>query len=103
MRRIVLLAVLAAMLTACGVGRPPADASGEQIYRLLCANCHGVDLEGRIGPALGPDTLAASQPDEFIVITVRHGRGRMPSFSSSLSDDQIARLVAYIREVQAGG
>jgi mono/diheme cytochrome c family protein len=98
-----MVAVLAAALAACGVGRPPADAGGAEIYRLLCANCHGVDLEGRLAPALGPGSLTDGQPDEFIVITVRHGRGRMPSFSSTLSDEQITRLVAYIREVQAGG
>lgn len=102
MTRRVLIAGLALALAACGVGRPPPDASGEQIYRALCANCHGVELEGRIGPPLGPGSNATDQPDRFIEITVRHGRGSMPSFRATLEDDQIGRLIDYLRKVQNG-
>ena len=98
-RRILALAFVVA-LSACGVGGPPADASGEQIFKSLCASCHGVDLEGRIGPALGPGSNAAGQPDSFIEVTVLHGRGSMPSFRSTLDDVQVARLIGYLREVQ---
>lgn len=92
------------MLTAaCSVGRPPGDATGEEIYARLCANCHGSDLSGGIGPALGPGSSSVSEPDEFIVFTVVNGRGRMPSFESTLDESQVDRLVDYIREVQDGG
>lgn len=94
---LVLLAV-----AGCGVSRPPADATGDEIYRMLCANCHGAALEGRIGPPLGPGSNTAEQPDDFIELTLIHGRGRMPSFRSSLDDAQIRRLIDYIREVQRG-
>lgn len=91
---------LALTITACGVGRPPEDASGAEIYRLLCANCHGADLSGGLGPSLGPDSPSASQPDSFLEVSIMRGRGRMPSFSSSLDQDQLSRLIDYIREVQ---
>ena len=90
------------LLSACSVGRPADDASGEEIYQQLCANCHGADLTGGFGPALGPGSNAASQPDEFLEVSILNGRGRMPSFSSSLDDAQLDRLIIYIREVQAG-
>jgi mono/diheme cytochrome c family protein len=89
-----------AVSTGCAT-RVPEDATGEQIYMQLCARCHGAELEGRVGPALGVGSNSASQPDEFLVFTIDNGRGRMPSFSSTLRRNQIDRLVAFIREVQA--
>lgn len=68
----------------------------------MCATCHGVDLSGGIGPALGPGSNSAGLPDRFLEITIMNGRGRMPSFSSTLDDDQLDRLISYIRKVQEG-
>lgn len=90
------------LLTACSVGRPPEDATGEEIYAQLCANCHGDDLSGGVGPALGPGSASVGESDEFLEFTIVNGRGRMPSFESSLDDAQLDRLVGYIREVQSG-
>lgn len=90
-------------LAACSLGRPAADATGEEIYAQLCSRCHGADLEGGVsGPPLGPGSNSAEESDEFLEFTILNGRGRMPSFSSTLDDPQLDRLVAYIREVQAG-
>lgn len=95
-----LVLVVALGLAACGVGRPPEDATGGEVYRLLCANCHGSDLSGGLGPPLGSDSPSAAQPDAFLEVSIMRGRGRMPSFSTSLNEDQLARLIDYIREVQ---
>lgn len=89
-------------LGACSLGRPAEDATGEEIFAQLCSRCHGADLQGGIGPSLGPGSAVADATDEFIEFTVVHGRGRMPSFSSTLDQDQLDRLVAYIREVEQG-
>ena len=96
-RSLIVVCLLA--LTACA-GPPPADATGQQIYEQVCANCHAVDLSGGVGPDLGPGSNAADQDDDFLVLTITRGRGRMPSFDSTLSDDQIARVVDYLRTVQ---
>lgn len=100
MRNAAAIALL--FVVACGVGRPPPEASGAEIYSMLCANCHGDDLEGRIGPPLGPGSNSAALADSFLEITIEHGRGRMPSFARVLSDEQLTRLIDYIREVQQG-
>ncbi len=99
MIRLVLASLLVGSLSAC-VGRPPEDATGDQIYLQLCANCHGDSLQGAVGPSLGPGSNAASQPDEFLRVSISQGRGRMPSFQSSLSDEQVERLIGYIRQEQ---
>lgn len=100
MKRVAVIVFTVLALSACSVGRPAEDASGEEIYIQLCSNCHGDDLNGGLGPALGPGSNAASESDEFLELTILNGRGRMPSFSRSLDDAQLDRLIAYIREVQ---
>lgn len=93
--------LILAMLPSC-VGRPPQDATGEEIYLQVCANCHGAAMEGGLGPALGPGTNAAEQPDDFLVATITQGRGRMPSFATTLTGDQVDRLIDFLREAQRG-
>lgn len=88
-----------ALLGSC-VERPPQDASGGEIYQQVCSRCHAPDLSGGIGPPLGPNSGAASQPDEQISQTISRGKGRMPSLSNTLSEDQIERVIAYLREQQ---
>jgi mono/diheme cytochrome c family protein len=90
------------VVSACSLGGPPDDASGEEIYTELCTSCHGADLSGGVGPALGPGSNAEDESDEFLVFTITNGRGRMPSFESTLNEEQVDRLVGYIREVQDG-
>jgi mono/diheme cytochrome c family protein len=99
MRRLIMLALVTVSVSGC-VGRPGEDATGQEIYLQLCSNCHGDQLEGGLGPALGPGAAAATQPDDFLRVTILEGRGRMPSFSSSLTDEQVHRLIGYIREAQ---
>ncbi len=96
----VVVLCLVVVLAACSVGRPGDDETGQEIYQLLCANCHAEDLTGGLGPDLGPGSSSARQPDEFIELAILRGRGSMPSFSSSLDSEQVDRLVGYLREEQ---
>jgi mono/diheme cytochrome c family protein len=79
---------------------PPDEASGQQIYEQVCSNCHGVDLEGGLGPAIGAGSNSAEQAEEFLTLTITRGRGRMPSFDATLTDEQVERLVEYVRSRQ---
>lgn len=97
-----LLLALLMLLAACNGSPPPDTATGEEIVKSICAQCHNADLSGRVGPALGPGSNAASQSDEFLRVTITNGRGSMPSFSSTLTPAQIDSVIAYIRKVQAG-
>ena len=103
MRRLAIVALLGVVVSAC-VGRPEADASGEVRNQAgyVAQRQPQPKLEGGVGPPLGPGTYAAEQPDEYLRVTIVEGRGRMPSFSSSLTDDQVGRLIDYLREAQAG-
>lgn len=94
-------AAIAALVvaTGCNLGGPGSDATGEEIYVQLCARCHGVGLDGGVGPALGPGSNAAEEDDEYLEFTILNGRGRMPSFPA-LDDAQVERLIAHLRAVQ---
>lgn len=100
MRSIPILLAMLLSVTACS--GPAEDASGEDVYLQVCARCHGADLGGGVGPALGAGSEAAERTDEYLLGTITNGRGRMPSFSQTLSEGQIDRVVAYLRQVQAG-
>jgi|FLYL01.1.fsa_nt_gi mono/diheme cytochrome c family protein len=93
-----LLLAAALLLVACS--SVPKDASGEQIYATLCARCHGADLQGGVGPPLGPGSSAAQAPDSYLEETILRGRGRMPSFQGALDSGQVERLIRYLRERQ---
>jgi mono/diheme cytochrome c family protein len=73
--------------------------SGEDLFKNICQGCHMPDAKGAIGagayPALAdnPRLKAAIYP----VVVVLHGQRAMPSFGDSLSDEQIANVINYVR------
>lgn len=101
-RWVAIAMAVALFLSACG-GSLPEGATGQEIYDARCASCHRKDLSGAVGPALGSGSAAAGKPDESYELTITEGRGRMPSFGGVFTDQQIADVIAYIRNVQAGG
>ncbi len=98
------IAILVAVVTLASCS-PSVDkaATGEEIYLELCARCHAADLSGGIGPSLGVGSETDTNPDTFLESAIVHGRGRMPSFGSSLDDDQVQALVRYVREQLSSG
>lgn len=83
-----------------GRGGPiAANASGKEIYQAKCG-CHGADGAGKKAPAL---TGVSGDADSKLIATIHDGKGKMPAFGSQLSDDQIKKVVAYIKTFKAGG
>jgi len=103
MARLAVALLLVVAPAACSVSRPASGDTGEEIYRKLCGNCHGEGLEGSpLGRSLGPGSISASQPGAYTEFAIVNGKGAMPSFELLLEERQVDRLIAYIREVQAG-
>jgi mono/diheme cytochrome c family protein len=79
---------------------PPAGgggdaAAGKEIFLANCGSCHTLADAGTSG-TVGPN-LDESQPDEALVTElVTNGRGGMPSFKGSLSEEDIANVAAYV-------
>ena len=74
--------------------------TGAQIYEASCASCHGASLQGGAGPELGAGSEAAEESDSRIIVRITDGKGTMPAFGGSLSDDQIELLLEFLRATQ---
>ena len=87
-------------------------ASGEELYQASCANCHGPDGTGLPDALLAfeeelPDftdcDFAVREPDaDWIAVAHEGGPVRgfsemMPAFRGALTEEQIGRVISYIR------
>ena len=74
--------------------------AGKEVFlgSSACGGCHTLADAGATG-TVGPN-LDESQPSaELVVDRVTNGQGGMPSFSSTLSEQQIADVAAYVSSV----
>ena len=108
------ISTAAAQLPYAVNGADLADATGEAIYANSCANCHGLDGTG-VEPALlafeeeMPDftdcDFAAREPDgDWIAVAHEGGPVRgfsemMPAFRGALTEEQLERVMGYIRSL----
>ncbi len=67
------------------------------LYAQHCAQCHGNDRLGLMGPALLPENLTRLKRAQAI-IAIRDGRAatQMPPFANVLDETQIAALADYV-------
>jgi len=82
----------------------PDSAASGATFRTKCAMCHGQDGSGsEVGKSMNVPNLRSPEvqklPDAELAQVISNGKGGMPSFKSSLSEDQIHSLVAHIRSL----
>ena len=83
-----------------------AQSSGADTYKAKCMMCHAADGAGntpagkamKAVPFSSPDLVKASDAD--LIAATKNGKGRMPAYSSRLTDAQIKDVIAYIRTLQ---
>ena len=83
----------------------PDSAASSATFRAKCAMCHGQDGSGsEIGKSMNVPNLRSPAvqklPDAELAQIISDGKGGMPSFKNSLSEDQIHSLVAQIRSLR---
>jgi len=75
--------------------------SGQRLYLLHCASCHGQN-----GRAVMPNAPSFDrgerlmQPDNALWSSIRRGRLAMPAYAGVLSDREIFDVVAYLRTLR---
>ena len=81
-----------------GGGRSPVadNATGAEIYEAKC-NCHGPGGQGGRAPNL---TAVANDPDTKLYNIIHDGKGKMPEFGDKLKEDQIKKVVAYLKQLK---
>lgn len=90
-------------------GLAAQQKEAEEQFGGLCASCHGAKGmgDGPAAAALNPkpasfadSTFQASRTDEQLTAVITDGKPpMMPAFGKQLSAEQVAALVAYIREL----
>lgn len=71
--------------------------TGREIYGQHCASCHGDTGKGGQGPRIA-GTVVTNYPDAADEISlVTRGRGAMPPFAQTLTDDEVIAVVAFTR------
>lgn len=79
------------------VDDPALLEQGEAVFSASCAGCHGADGAGTNAgrPLIG---IVDQEPDRLVhIASVTDGKGGMPAFGDSLSDEEIDAAVAYVR------
>lgn len=115
-----LLTRLLVLACACGAisrraeahGQSPSDGAGRELYRAACAACHGADGRGVPASILGFDTpvpdfsdcsFATPEPDADWMAVMHDGGParafdrRMPAFGDALADEDLQRILDYVR------
>jgi len=72
---------------------------GGAIYAAICAQCHGENGEGDVGPSLISSAFQGQNTDQdiFNTINLGHEATNMISWGDILSSEQIQELVVFIR------
>lgn len=98
------LLVLPISRTDAGESSSPAPTPERQqaivhLVRQDCGACHGMTLQGGLGPPLTPEALA-EKPTESLVATIRQGRPGtpMPPFAPFLSEDEARWTVEWLKK-----
>lgn len=78
-----------------------AVEEGRFLYiRMNCAYCHGFDGTGGMGPDLTDNQWRYGASDVDVFNTIYRGRGQgMPAWGPVLTEEQIWKLVSYVRSL----
>ncbi|MBI4172672.1 MAG: cytochrome c [Actinobacteria bacterium] len=85
--------------TEAGGGGAAGDAAaGKEVFATAgCGGCHTLGAAGSSG-AVGPNLDGAKPSAERVVDRVTNGKGVMPPFKGSLTEQQIADVAAFVSE-----
>lgn len=107
-----LMLPLALGLLGFSLGASAGDETGEQLYSMYCTQCHGVTGDGRGVNAASMDVLprahvdpvemGARQDADLFKVIKEGGKSinksvLMPAWGHNLSDEQVEKLVGYLR------
>jgi cytochrome c6 len=82
----------------------PDSAASSATFRTKCATCHGQDGGGsEVGKSMNVPDLRSPEvqklPDAELAKIISDGKGGMPPYKNSLTEDQIHALVKQIRSL----
>jgi putative heme-binding domain-containing protein len=72
---------------------------GGRVFQNSCANCHGPDGDEIAGVDLGRGQFRRASSDQDLIRIIRNGIPGTPMPANNFSEEQAARVVAYLRSV----
>jgi mono/diheme cytochrome c family protein len=83
-----------------GGSKPQTPKTGADVYKTYCQVCHMADAKGAMGagaiyPALANNPRMGTSA--YPIFIIAEGKGAMPWFRGSLTPEQVAMVVTYIR------
>ena len=77
-------------------------AAGKKVFESAgCVSCHTLADAGATG-TVGPNLDEAKPPHALVIMRVTNGKGAMPPFKDSLSEQQINDVAAYVVQATSG-
>jgi mono/diheme cytochrome c family protein len=92
--------ICTSLLAACGPGSEEEKiAAGKEVYINQCSHCHQPEGQGyaNVFPHLAGNPIVMLADPEPTIEIVLHGRGSMPSYLDTLTGEQRAQVISYIR------
>lgn len=83
------------------LGNADSIKSGLALYRVRCGDCHGLDARGYRGPDL--TAALGGMPDERLYQTIRKGVPGSEMQPSTMTDDDVLLIMAYLRNMSGAG
>jgi len=94
--------LLAATSAAAQQHETAADIEdGGRVFRSSCANCHGQDGDQVPGVDLGRGQFKRAETDQDLIGVIQKGIPNTGMPATNFSNEQAARVVAYLRSVAA--
>src|SRR5712691_11822972 len=82
-------------------GQADAILAGKKLFMASCSGCHGANAEGGRGPNLTEGRQIRRLNDKALFASIRSGAPGTDMPPTNLPDDQIWRLVAFVRDLSA--
>jgi cytochrome c oxidase cbb3-type subunit 3 len=86
------------------VSAAQSTLSGSDIYLDLCSQCHGINGEGGIGPALNDPGFQESATEQYLFDTINtgHASTAMIGWGEILTAEQISEVIKFIQQLEPG-
>jgi cytochrome c551 len=82
------------LLTGCSSGKTSTAMDGETIYKESCAACHGVKLQGAVGPVVA--NMKSKFSEAEVLKIVNEGTNKMPG--NLLNKEQSEIVTKWLME-----
>ena len=91
----------AAASAGSAAGGDAGNFNPKQLFATTCGWCHS---SGGREAGKGPKLMGTTLTDSELAYRIKNGKtGQMPAFGTALNDQQVAAVVAYIRNLKPEG